>query len=112
MEIHYAWRKREVRSVCRRAKWDPERPSQYTGAHRFSRRASDGLFLTAAKRRALRQAGERSLDKIKELCAREGTFFSSYFNEKLGIRFTNQIHRTSAASTTGSSLLMGMASED
>lgn len=112
MEIHYDWRSGRFVLYAAR-EWDPETPfREYNRRFTvFSLRASDGLFFNSAQTEALfaKHGLSAHLDKIKELM-RKGRhiLLDAYFNEQLGIRFTNHIHSDKRGlNNRRSSLLMG-----
>lgn len=112
LEIHYDWKSGKFVLFAAR-EWDADTDfSQYNKRFTvFTLRASDGKFCNSAETEALfaKHGLTSHLEKVKTLM-RKGRhiLLDCYYNEKLGIRFTNNIHSDKRGlNNLRSSLLMG-----
>ncbi len=112
MEIHYDWKK-DVFVLYAAREWDADTPfREYNRSFTvFSLRTPEARYCGHAETEALfgKYGLSGHLEKIKTLM-RKGRhiLLDSYYNEKLGIRFTNHIHSDKRGlNNLRSSLLMG-----
>ena len=112
MEIHHDWKKGTF-SLYAAREWDPERAFRdYNRAFTaLTLRPSDGAYRNSAETEALfeKYGLTAYLQKIKALMTKgRHILLDCYYNERLGIRFTNHVHSDRRGlNNLRSSLLMG-----